>query len=126
MRFPGVSGFLVFCLTFVVPASASVWAGSARRVWIRYATPGKAKMETFTHIERVGCFRNELRSEPAKKREHLFSCGIDEGHIRYIDQQCHSVKAARYESARVLGVVAGESAFKLESHSVRRIVHLDP
>jgi hypothetical protein len=105
--------------------SASVRAGSAWRVSIGYATAGKAKMEALTHIQRIGCFGNELRPEPAKKREHLFPCGIDEGHIRYIDQQCHSVKAARYERARVLGVVAGESAFKLESHSVRRIVYLD-
>ena len=67
-------------------------------------------MEAFTHIERVGRFCNELRPEPAKKREHLFPCRIDEGHVGYIDEESYSVKAARYERASVLGVVAGESA----------------
>ena len=95
------------------PVSASAWARSARQVWIRGATRGKAKMEALTHIERVGRFRNELRPEPAKKGEHLFPCRIDEGHVGYIDEESHSVKAARHERASVLGVVAGESAFKL-------------
>jgi len=82
-------------------------------------------MEALTHIERVGRFRNKLRPEPAKEREHLFTCRIDEGHIGYIDEYCHAVKAAGYERASVLGIVASESAFKLESHGARRMVYLD-
>jgi len=82
-------------------------------------------MEALTHVERVRCFGNELRPEPPKERQHLFPRRIDEGHIGYIDEQCHSIKAARYERAGVLGVVAGESTFKLESYSVHRILYLD-
>jgi len=82
-------------------------------------------MEALTHVERVRCFGNELRPKPAKERQHLFPRRIDEGHIGYINEQCHPVEAPRCEHTSVLGVVAGESAFKLESHSVRRILYLD-
>jgi hypothetical protein len=94
-------------------------------VWIRSATPSKAQTEALTNVERVRCFSNELRAEPAKKRQHLFPHRIDERDFREIDDKCHSVTAACQEGASVMGVIADESAFKLESHTIRRIVYLD-
>jgi len=82
-------------------------------------------MEPLAHVECVRCVGNELRPEPVKERQHLFPRRIDEGHIGYIDEQGHSIKAPRCEHANVLGVVTGESAFKLESHSVHRILYVD-
>ena len=82
-------------------------------------------MEAFTYVERVRGIGDELRPESTKERQHVFPCRIDEGYVGYVDEQYHSVKAARYERASILSVITSESAFKLESHSALRIMYLD-
>jgi hypothetical protein len=76
------SDFFVFRLTGEGPTAATVCAGSAWGVRIRSPISSKAQMQALAYVECIGCRSSKLGPEPAKKRQYLFSRGIDEGDIR--------------------------------------------
>jgi hypothetical protein len=79
---------------------------------MRAAIRSHRQIQTLAYIERVRIGGDELRSEPAKKRQHFFPCGVNEHHFRQIDEQLYARGEARSQRPSVLSIITGESAFK--------------
>jgi hypothetical protein len=71
-------------------------------------------MQALTNIEGVRGGRDKLRSEPAKKREHVFSCTINEYDFREIYNQL-SCAGACYQHPSVFGILTSEFSFQLQA-----------
>jgi hypothetical protein len=79
---------------------------------MRAAVRSYTQIQTLAHIKQVRIGGDELRSEPAKKRQHFFPCPVDEYHFRQIDERLSARGEALCQRASVFSIITGESAFK--------------
>jgi hypothetical protein len=80
---------------------------------MRAAIWSYAQIQTLAHVEHVRIGGDELGSESAKERQHLFPRRIDEFDFCQVDEQLFARSQARSQRASVLSITAGESAFQL-------------
>jgi hypothetical protein len=92
---------------------------------MRANTRSHRQIQTFAHIERVRIGGDELRPEPAKKRQHFFPYGVNEDHFRQVDEQLNARGEARSQRPSVFSIITGESAFKSYDQSVSGIAYFD-
>jgi hypothetical protein len=109
-----------------VSGAVVAFCGGIVPIYIGCSIASHAKLQALAHVECIRCFGNELRAEPAKKREHVFPSRIDESDFGDVNEQPRSIKAMPYERASTLRVIARESTLEFEGHSICRIVYLNP
>jgi hypothetical protein len=80
-------------------------------------TLAERELKPFANVPRIRGLGNELSSQPLDKQEHLFPDGIDEHHIRKIDNEFQFAIAARDEPADFFCSLASESAFEPANQS---------
>src|SRR5579859_6494256 len=89
----------------------------ARYLHVRLPLANQRELKPFANVPGVRSLGDELSSELPDKQKHLFPDGVDEHHVREIDNQFQSAIAACDERADFLGSLAGESAFEPANQS---------
>jgi hypothetical protein len=62
--------------------------------------------------------------KPAKKRQYLFSYGVDQHDFRQINDQPNARALACYQHPSVLGIATGKSALEFQVQSISRAQYL--
>src|SRR5215469_2594163 len=73
------------------------------------------KTQALTDVECIRCGSDELSSEPAEKRKHLFPYNINERNFGQVYDDLHPRGTADYHHPCVLCIVAGESTLKQDA-----------
>jgi len=98
--------------------SVAIRGGAVNPVRVRARRAKERKMEALTDVECIRRGSDELSSEPAEKRKHLFPYSVNERNFRQVYDDLHAGRAAGHHHPRLLRIVTGESALKHDVPSV--------